>query len=632
MLNKSHIIITIILIASFLFSSSNEFSSIAIQESGRIKPLDTYARNQLLLIYGKDKIHEENKTIEAIDWLVNLLINTEEELKREVFYISSWSNSPEVEISLGLDTLNRESHRYSFYEIIKSFKNNVDLLENLKLKQEEPTYVEQQIIDIYSKLVAYDEIAHSFKCLIPFLSINNNEIKKQLQLDDNEKTSYAFFVRNIELFSPLMQELLDVEMADWNIKQKELTSIASELQMRTQYKYAKSIKIIPSFDGNSSWLSPWEIMDHQSITKDQKLLIGTLEKALKEHLRLWDDSEDSSNIYIEEYKKLVSTNNDSFVSSNLIKEVNYNNSNYFFKSLLFYIIAFIVLGISWLSAQKYFRPVYLFFMILGIFFHGYGIIARMIIMQRPPVTTLYESIIFVCFVLVLISIIIEFIKKDSLGIFIGSIGGVILHFIGLKYATDGETLGMLVAVLNSNFWLSIHVTTITFGYGVSLVAGLMAHIYLLQLLIDSKNNKRLKKIDTNIHVLTLIALFFTLFGTILGGIWADQSWGRFWGWDPKENGALLIVMWHLMMLHMRVSGLVKGFGFALGVSLVNIIVALAWFGVNLLNVGLHSYGFTDNIATNLFIFISIELLFCFGIYFYIKLNKSSSKSIAKELL
>ena len=91
-------------------------------------------------------------------------------------------------------------------------------------------------------------------------------------------------------------------------------------------------------------------------------------------------------------------------------------------------------------------------------------------------------------------------------------------------------------------------------------------------------------------------------------------------------------MWHLMMLHMRVSGLVKGVGFALGVSLVNIIVALAWFGVNLLNVGLHSYGFTDNIATNLFIFISIELLFCFGIYFYIKLNKSSSKLIAKELL
>ena len=109
--------------------------------------------------------------------------------------------------------------------------------------------------------------------------------------------------------------------------------------------------------------------------------------------------------------------------------------------------------------------------------------------------------------------------------------------------------------------------------------------------------------------MTLIALFFTTFGTILGGIWGDQSWGRFWGWDPKENGALLIVMWLLMMIHMKVSGLVQAKGFALGMVILNICVALAWFGVNLLNVGLHSYGFTDGVALNLFIFVLIELFF-----------------------
>ena len=114
----------------------------------------------------------------------------------------------------------------------------------------------------------------------------------------------------------------------------------------------------------------------------------------------------------------------------------------------------------------------------GFIIHTYGIIIRMIIMSRPPVTTLYESILFVNFVLILISLIFEFIRKDSFGILIGAIGGSILHYIGLKYAADGDTLGMLVAVLNSNFWLSIHVTTITFGYGVSLVAGLMGHLYL----------------------------------------------------------------------------------------------------------------------------------------------------------
>jgi ABC-type transport system involved in cytochrome c biogenesis permease subunit len=132
----------------------------------------------------------------------------------------------------------------------------------------------------------------------------------------------------------------------------------------------------------------------------------------------------------------------------------------------------------------------------------------------------------------------------------------------------------------------------------------------------SKNE--LKNIYNNVYALTLVALFFTLFGTILGGIWADQSWGRFWGWDPKENGALLIVMWHLMVLHLRISGMAKPLMFCFFASLVNIVVALAWFGVNLLNVGLHSYGFTDNVATNLFIFIGAEILFCFITYFYAK--------------
>ena len=119
-----------------------------------------------------------------------------------------------------------------------------------------------------------------------------------------------------------------------------------------------------------------------------------------------------------------------------------------------------------------------------------------------------------------------------------------------------------------------------------------------------------------------------MFGTILGGIWADQSWGRFWGWDPKENGALLIVMWHLLVLHLRITGLAKPLDLAFYASLVNIIVVLAWFGVNLLSVGLHSYGFTDNVALNLFLFIAFELIFCTTLYvkgkiFYFKMKNIS---------
>ena len=113
----------------------------------------------------------------------------------------------------------------------------------------------------------------------------------------------------------------------------------------------------------------------------------------------------------------------------------------------------------------------------------------MYIMQRPPVSTLYESIIFVSFISTLCAVILELFRKDSLGILIGSISGSIFHYIGFKYAADGDTLGMLVAVLNSNFWLATHVTTITNGNGASLMAGFMGHVYLaLAILKPDKSN------------------------------------------------------------------------------------------------------------------------------------------------
>ena len=601
------------------FSPDINISHIPIQESGRVKPLDTYARNQLLLFYGKQYIdakdNPQNQRIEAIDWLINLVKNPSEELNREIFYISNWSNSPEVEISIGLD--GRDSHRYSFYEIIEGFRENQDLLESLRSKpQASYSYVEQQILDVYSRIVLLDEIAHSFKCINPEIYIENQDVLDAFGLKEPSTVSYSFFVNNIYLFSPLMAELLEFDPNNWNAKQKDLNRIAIELHTIGQYQYARSLKLIPSDNENNEWLSPWDIIELETPNNNQVELLIQLEKI--SNLEFINDE------MIFTYFSVLENFNDTINYSKIKREVNNNHIKFFSKSLVLYLLAFIMLGLSWIFKPILFRKISLFFISIGFAFHVFGIINRMVIMQRPPVSTLYESILFVGFVLVLISLIFEMIRKDSLGLFVGLIGGIVLHFIGLKYAADGDTLGMLVAVLNSNFWLSIHVTTITFGYGVSLVAGLMGHVYLLRAFLCGIRDKQLKVIYNNVYGLTLIALFFTLFGTILGGIWADQSWGRFWGWDPKENGALLIVMWHLMVLHLRISGLAKPIDFAFFASLVNIIVVLAWFGVNLLNVGLHSYGFTDNVALNLFIFIAIELLFCIG--FYLKIKYSSIDS------
>ena len=260
MKKKYSILFFIIFQISYLISGEINFSHIPIQESGRIKPLDTYARNHLLLFYGKEYLKEEdadNKKIDAITWLEKLLSDPTNELHQRIFYISSWSNSPEVEISLGLD--GRSSHKYSFYEIIDGFKNNQELLDNLKLKSSENyTYVEQQIVDIYSKVVLLDEIAHSFTCLLPKINIVNQEIRDALKLKSDVLLSYSFFVNNIFLFSPLMEELLKIDPTLWTEKHRELNDIAIELHQIGQYQYAKALKVIPPNinDADKEWLSP----------------------------------------------------------------------------------------------------------------------------------------------------------------------------------------------------------------------------------------------------------------------------------------------------------------------------------------------------------------------------------------
>ena len=599
-----------IIFIGILISGDFTYKDLPVLQSGRVKPIDSFARNHLLQFYGKKqfKANDQNfNSIAASEWLFEIFINPEKELDRKIFNI----RNPEVAFSLGLDK--NDFHKYSFKEIIQGFQDNQDLLESLKTKDEETqTLIDKQIIEVYQNILFYDEITHGMYCFLPLINISNSANREFMGITNDKPLSYSYFMRHIDKFKVLLQDLLDTEETKWNSSHLELSQIAIQLQKMTQFHYAQSLKIIPG--DNDIWYSPWEVMDGRQLTQLQYEVLELYEDLIYSYL---ENNIDNANNYANSILDKIRVNSDLNVSL-LSKETVYNEQNIFLWSMILYLIAFFIMGISWMIKNKYLAIFTFLFTFVGFLLHAYGLISRMIIMQRPPVTTLYESIIFVSFILVLTAIIFEYYRRDTLGILIASIGGIFLHFVGFKYAADGDTLGVLVAVLNSNFWLSTHVTTITIGYGVSLVAGLMAHLYLIVHVIKPKNKNLLNKLFDNTYGLTLMGLFFTMFGTILGGIWADQSWGRFWGWDPKENGALLIVLWHLMMLHLRISGLVKKIGYAYGVSLVNIIVALAWFGVNLLNVGLHSYGFTDNVATNLFLFIGFEITFMTTMYFLAK--------------
>ena len=593
----------IFLIFLLSFSYSSDFSllkEIPIQEEGRIKPIDTFARNQLLRFYGK---RSTGTQLLPVDWLFGIATNNKNSINLPVFNI----RNPEVAHTLGLEW--DSEHKYRIDEILFGVESQIDMFKAIYSKAEEDlTIVERQLTEIYINLATYKSLESSLSCLLPNITINNQKIADAIKVNMGEQVSYFKFIQYIDNMNLLIQSYPMKADGSLTSSDSSFFKILTDLNIIYDERNAKGLKIIPPspIDANNKWLSPWEFMDGRMIEAFQLKMLLELESYISQQ-----NLESISN-----YKEILySASVDVPDSSILKKEVWYNKVNLFYKSTAFYLLAFILLSLSYLFKPEILSKLAGYSLVLGFSIHAFGLYLRMIIMARPPVSTLYESIIFVGFIGVLLSIIIERFRKDGFGIFIGALSGVIFHYISFGYATDGDTLGMLVAVLNSNFWLATHVTTITIGYGVSIIAGIMGHLYLIYSIIYPGDSKKLREIYDNTFAITLLALFFTVFGTILGGIWADQSWGRFWGWDPKENGALLICMWQIFMIHMRLTGMVKGAGFSLGMVINIIVVVIAWFGVNLLNVGLHSYGFATGIALNLALFILFELLFGIGTYY-----------------
>jgi len=168
---------------------------------------------------------------------------------------------------------------------------------------------------------------------------------------------------------------------------------------------------------------------------------------------------------------------------------------------------------------------------------------------------------------------------------------------------------MMQAVLDSNIWLATHVVVITFGYSTMFLAGMLAAAYVfLGMFTCLLTRETAKKLSGMVYGVICFATLFSFVGTVLGGIWADQSWGRFWGWDPKENGALLIVLWCALILHARWGGLIRQRGLMAMAIFGNAITAFSWFGVNMLGVGLHSYGFMDKAFPWLVAFVIAQVV------------------------
>jgi ABC-type transport system involved in cytochrome c biogenesis permease subunit len=290
------------------------------------------------------------------------------------------------------------------------------------------------------------------------------------------------------------------------------------------------------------------------------------------------------------------------------QEFFFNNFQPFYKALVIYVLALLLALFSWFNMSDWLRRSAFFLIGLAWVIHTFGLIFRMYLEGRPPVTNLYSSAIFIGWGAVILGMVLEKIYRDGIGCVVAGFAGFVTQIIAHNLAMTGDTMEMMRAVLDTNFWLATHVVVVTLGYASTFVAGFLAIIYILRgVFTNTLTPETAKSLARMVYGIVCFATLFSFVGTVLGGIWADQSWGRFWGWDPKENGALLIVLWNATILHARWGGLVRERGLMNLAVVGNIVTSWSWFGVNMLGIGLHSYGFTDAAFRWLMLFVVSQL-------------------------
>lgn len=298
-------------------------------------------------------------------------------------------------------------------------------------------------------------------------------------------------------------------------------------------------------------------------------------------------------------------------STTIEREVWYHDFRPFEKSSILYILAFF--GFIACSCTLS-RPMYklaLALALAGFAMHAYGIALRVLISGRPPVSNVYETMLWVPFGVNLFALIFELVNRGRyFGMMSTLLGAAILTLS--DYSSLDPFVSPLVPVLRSNYWLLIHVLTITLGYAAATLAMGLGHLWLVLFVVNRGSSPSLKTIEKYLYQAVQVTVLFIGAGTILGGVWANQSWGRYWGWDPKETWALISLLGFLAIVHARVVGVVGGFGTAVAAILAWQNVLFCWYGVNYFLVGLHSYAGGDTsvyVPWQVFVWAGVEAIF-----------------------
>ena len=587
-----------------------EFGRLPVLLGGRIQPMDSVARNSLLQIRSTGdvpleevpswKFWKHGKKLKASEWLLEVLMKPELADTRPIFLI----HHPELlgELKLADKGVEKSGLRYYTFDEIRSVAHEIGQQGQKAgdAKAEERTPFQRQAFKLANAVMLY------------------HRLKNSLQPEGVHD-----FAGELASFKAALKPGIAAAMASQEGKDYDKAALDRLIEPMGRFDMISRTAlplIVPP-------LSSEESRDHwinAGVSLMESARRGEIHPAMDYFATMatafHDGQPAAFNQAVAGYREWLSQQ----FQPELKKgrwEFYFNDTKSFLHAMIIYLTAFVLAvgGLLTLSLAPGFsemlRRSSFYLVILAGVVHTFGLIFRMILEGRPPVTNLYSSAIFIGWGAMVMGLILERVFRVGLGNAVASIAGFITLIIAHNLALGGDTMEMLQAVLDTNFWLATHVTVVTLGYASTFVAGLLALAYIVLGLVTpvlSMNAGRAtisKVLAKMVYAIVCFASLFSFVGTILGGIWADQSWGRFWGWDPKENGALIIVLWNAVILHARWSGWIRERGLMTMAVFGNIVTSFSWFGVNMLGIGLHAYGFMDGAFKWLYGFIATQLLF-----------------------
>lgn len=451
-----------------------------------------------------------------------------------------------------------------------------------------------------------------------FLRIDHKALKQALNLNPDQKYFKYKDVYTHNRISVLIRELQGKEQAKERLNSFDHAVRRLEGQLITFKSFRHgALQIVPPVDASET---TWQPLSQLAEPMKESFF------SLLKNYAVTFSSKTSTQIDEENYQKSLvsfvesakSVNPSKFPSDRNLKiEVMYNELQPFMWSWIFYALSFILVLLGVFLKNKILNLLGWGVLSLAFLTHTFGFFMRVYLAGRPPVSNMYETVIWVGWGVTLFALII-FMQKRRYDLILG---GTFISFLCMVVADNSPiilnpSIQPLEAVLRSNMWLIIHVMPISLSYAAFFLALAMANIGLINILQGhSDRGGKINEIVDSCYRSIQFGVVLLAAGTILGGVWADYSWGRFWGWDPKEVWAFVTLMGYLGLLHARLAGWIRQFGMIVGSIVSFSLVIMAWYGVNfVLGEGLHSYGFGAGGIEYVSAFVGLQFIFVIYVF------------------